>query len=484
MRPRLAIPAVVLAGACAPCAADDSRTWTDARGDAVVRRTAPGALNPLSTLPDLVELRVSGWQTPTPVSNPYNGTTVDGSDAHLVRIDLVLAGVINPPGPNTATNFDPFRFGNSPVYGFIEFDVDRDADTGGELGAAGHRYLANVGRFGGLPHESAQVSRAARWGLDVDGVYGTTPQYERSGADFVLAFCGCITPTIVQEGGNGNGVFEAGETWIVQGRFFQRSGGYQQASFAFGGSQAGLYDPVVKLRFSHNTGNNTTTISLVFALDGAGAGQLLGTGPQAVNYSVNDAAFVQEALQDLIDAATTLPLTGATRDLAIRWVGRSAAEFLDPTRWRATALVGTAYAQPAAAPFVWTDVGYDEVWADVNGDGWRNVQDRLAVRAEIQAHDGGPRDGDGVVNGSVLIIDPGPNWSLYDVNGSGAIDTFDSLSYCRADINDDLALNVLDFVAFINAYAGGDLRADVDGNGVLNILDFTAFINQFVAGCP
>jgi len=44
-----------------------------------------------------------------------------------------------------------------------------------------------------------------------------------------------------------------------------------------------------------------------------------------------------------------------------------------------------------------------------------------------------------------------------------------------ADVNNDLELNILDFVAFQALFVAGDLEADVNGDGVLNILDFITF---------
>ena len=55
---------------------------------------------------------------------------------------------------------------------------------------------------------------------------------------------------------------------------------------------------------------------------------------------------------------------------------------------------------------------------------------------------------------------------------------------CYADFNGDGALNILDFVAFQNAFVAQDPTADCDGNGSLNILDFVCFQNAFGAGCP
>jgi hypothetical protein len=55
---------------------------------------------------------------------------------------------------------------------------------------------------------------------------------------------------------------------------------------------------------------------------------------------------------------------------------------------------------------------------------------------------------------------------------------------CAADFNGDGSLNILDFVAFQNAFVAGDPDADCDGNGALNVLDFVCFQNLFKAGCP
>lgn len=55
---------------------------------------------------------------------------------------------------------------------------------------------------------------------------------------------------------------------------------------------------------------------------------------------------------------------------------------------------------------------------------------------------------------------------------------------CEADVNGDGKLNILDFLAFQNAFTSGDASADCDGNGALNILDFLCFQGLFAEGCP
>ena len=54
---------------------------------------------------------------------------------------------------------------------------------------------------------------------------------------------------------------------------------------------------------------------------------------------------------------------------------------------------------------------------------------------------------------------------------------------CYADFNADGETNILDFVAFQNAFVGGDQDADCDASGSLDILDFVCFQNAFQEGC-
>jgi hypothetical protein len=55
---------------------------------------------------------------------------------------------------------------------------------------------------------------------------------------------------------------------------------------------------------------------------------------------------------------------------------------------------------------------------------------------------------------------------------------------CAADVNGDGLLNVLDFIAFQQAFLSQNPIADCDGNGAFNALDFVCFQGVFVAGCP
>jgi hypothetical protein len=481
MTPRRSILAPALLAATTGAVASDVKVLNDPAGDAVIRRTDAGnsgPLNPLSVLPDVTKLTLSGWTSPTAAIDPYSGSVVS-NNPHLFRLQISFVGVVNPPGTLDVSNFNPFHFGDSPLFGFVEFDADRNRDTGGELGGpALHRYLAVVGRFGRLPGGSLGSERGVRWGTELDGIYATTPQYERTGTDFALVFCGCFPTVVESEGGNGNGIFEAGETWIVSGNFWQRSGGYRLASFMTGGPDVGLWQPSVKLRWSHDISTNRTTVTLVEALTMTGAAQLAGS-PQVqqpnYNYGPGDHTSVEEAMRDLADFATFTPPTPGSPewDLSIGWAGVPIeGELLDPTRWRAKGVFGTSYAayQPGA-PYVWTDVGFEDPPGDLNHDGLVNVSDRILVRQQYAL-------------GAVQIPNFGANFSVYDINGDGKIDLLDSLWYCPPDVNDDLQLNIADFSTFLQGFSAGAAWADINRDGVLNIADYTLFLQLFGAGCP
>ncbi len=55
---------------------------------------------------------------------------------------------------------------------------------------------------------------------------------------------------------------------------------------------------------------------------------------------------------------------------------------------------------------------------------------------------------------------------------------------CRADFNGDTAVNSLDVLAFLNAYAANDPKADFNGDTVINSLDVLVFLNAYTEGCP
>lgn len=487
-RTRYGFPAATFAVlAVAGAALANPTVWSDPADDAVVRRTDMGNDGPITTgnIPDLLLVSLVPWEPFDPVTDPYSGQEVNPASAHMFKLDILFKGLMNPPGPVDVSgyNHDPLEFGPNPIYGHVNFDVDGD-DTGGEFenGAEIVRYLANSARFGGLPGNPIS-DRAAITRDDLDFDFFTPPFIERSGSDFSISLCGCWNLQVIEEGGDGDGIFDEGETWIISGRVFERALGYIGASGAFLGSVEGAYDPITEMRFSHSTVTDMTTLTLVFPLDMTGAAMLTGEPEQPIDFDVSNHFSVVEALNDIILGASEPGLPSDVRELVIGWKNRDPFDYLDVTQWTATFLVGTAYTQPTPGDFAWTDIGLDNAYGDVDGDGVVGPLDEAIVVATIYADDGGADDEDGVVNGSVDLINFGYYFSLYDVNGDGYIDTDDEAVYGPlADMDGDGTVESQDFVIFLNAFVAHDLTADINRDGTVNSQDFSRYLNEFVSG--
>lgn len=462
--------------------------------DAILRLTDPGEIGniPNVTLPDILSVALSGWASSTATTDPYRGWAVPGDDAHLFRLDIVIGGRVCPPGSlgMAGLPYIPDEYGTSPIFGSIEIDIDEDIDTGGEFGGvAANRYLANVGRFGIVPRGPLGL-RAARAGSDIDLNFLTSPQYERNGADFVLAMCGCFQTTIVQRiTGDADNLFEDGETWVVRGRFFQRAGGYQGASFAFGGSGLGLYDPLVNLRFAHDVATNKTTITLVYPLDQRGASILAGQPEQEMDSSVANHTSVEEALTDVIDAVSFGSVSGPALTLSGLWADREAEDYLDPRDWAVRALVGSAYVVPMPTLYAWTDTLGEERFGDLTNDGAITSSDRSAFTQALALIDGGPSDCDGTTNGAFTICTPGPNWAVLDLNGDARIDSLDFnllREPCLGDVNGDHFVDFIDLDQLLTAYGApvSLLANDLNTDGVIDFLDLNILLSVFGQPCP
>ncbi len=487
MKPFAAI--VLLAVAAFPAPGTEwSRLWLDPVGDAAFRRTDAGndGLLPLGDPIDLLSVELNSWSSPTPTTDPYTGSPV--SDGHLLRVRLEFDGLVSPPGPlgiglSGGTN-DPFRFGPRPVYGFVDLNIDDDKDTGGELWSiAQNRFLANVARFGTTP-EGSISERVAVWGNHINSNFNAGPQFERSGAEFGLAFCGCWVPTIISQSGDADGLFDEGETWIIRGRFFERAISFAELSGLWGGSDFGLFDPLVNVRWSHDESMDRTIVELVFPLDMAGAALLTGQPEQGEDGSLNNHTSLSEAIVDLIDNAPYAD--GYLRTLWNEWEDQDPYDFLVPGEWEVTALIGTAYAAPEPdARYVWTDVGFELVPGDVNGDGVPGSSDRAAVTGFIAQYDGGPWDCDSKDDARVTLCDFANNFCLYDFNFDGVVDACDAdtLGY-GADLNGDGMTNFFDVSAFLQAFSDQDPVADWNADRMFNFFDVSAYLQVFSAGCP
>ena len=283
---------------------DSGGVWTDAQGDAAIRRTDVGANAPLPAEfepIDLLSVVVDGWQPSSPSTDLYSGSTVDG-DADFVRIRVVVDGLVTPPGPIGLNGFpfNPYQFGDRPITGFIDLDIDEQKNSGGELmPIARNRYLANIARFGLSPQGSI-AERMVQSGDDIDSNFFVGPQFERTGAEFTLIMCGCFSPVILSQSGNMNSLFDAGETWVVGGRFFERFESFEIASLLFGGSTFGLFDPPTALQFIHDISSDITTITLVFPITNAGAAMEAGQSEQSIDLSLSNHTSMEEAIEDLI----------------------------------------------------------------------------------------------------------------------------------------------------------------------------------------
>ncbi|MBO6514136.1 MAG: hypothetical protein JJ974_09245 [Phycisphaerales bacterium] len=434
---------------------------------------------------DLLSVSVEGWIPTAPTADLYEGVVVT-NEADFVRIQLVVDGLVSPPGPIGLQGFpyDPYRFGNRPITGFIELDIDSQKNSGGELmPIARHRYLANVGRFG-LSPEGSISERMVQSAADFDSDLSTFPQFERTGSEFSLNLCGCFLPTILSQNGNSNSIFESGETWILSGRFFERFESFAPLSVLFGGSDFGFFNPVTNLRFAHNSSTDITTITLVFPITNAGAALQAGQPEQPIDLSLSNHTSMEEAIDDLI-----LSSSFASGDLAVLvddWDNQDTDDFREPRRWEVTALIGTAPLLPQPSSFyVWTDTGFCENYADFNLDELNTELDDQALQSFIDLNDGSSSDADSIINGEYAIQNFGQEFHFYDLNYDGILNDSDyPTPQCPADLTGDGMLDFFDISAFLSLYTVQDPQADFNDDGLYDFFDISSFLTEFSSGCP
>jgi len=113
----------------------------------------------------------------------------------------------------------------------------------------------------------------------------------------------------------------------------------------------------------------------------------------------------------------------------------------------------------------------------------RNADD-LGVATTVCAHMDDIGQFMGVPLGPIVQIDFQASNEEFLIPGAFYDDiTVSVVGDCLADFNADGSLDILDFVAFQNAFVRGDLDADCTGDRALDVLDFVCFQNAFVAGC-
>jgi hypothetical protein len=441
----------------------------DAVADAAPRRTDPSADGPYDAVLhppiDLREVHIGTWLPLAPEDDLFAGSfSLDGA---FVRLDVILDGLVNPPGMIEGDNFDPFQFGNHPVFGLVEIDMDGNVQTGGELALPCYHYLANVARFGGKPSRPDFQDRVALDASPCDplepelGFY-VPPYVKRHGEEFHLA----LLDEEVEEDdiehvlGNGNQIFEAGEIWNLEGRFFHRAHGYEPFSLAHGGQGYGDYMPACTLQFRHDAVANVTWISLVFPLTNMGAALMMGEPlpPQPMDSNPSNQASVAEALTDLQDSAQAIAGQNLPQQAIIdSWSFEDPTAYLDPNQWKLTALFGTSYSQPDPSGYyylVWTDVYPNPLRGDVNGDNASNESDRQQIQAYIAQHDAD----DGQVDEAVVVPNFGPNFSILDIDQNGIIDGIDVLLVSApGDLDDDGHVDLRDYSYFLNCFSGSNL---------------------------
>lgn len=121
-------------------------------------------------------------------------------------------------------------------------------------------------------------------------------------------------------------------------------------------------------------------------------------------------------------------------------------------------------------------------------DGWNLYTARTDAVGEAiwtSVHGGNSDDrGHAVAIGDEAIVAAGWAWSFGAGQGDLHLVAYDDPALgCAADMNADGSLDILDFIAFQNAFTAQDPEADCDGDGDLSILDFICFQNLFMAGC-
>lgn len=472
------------------------RTYLDPARDACTRPTDHGPQlsfdNNPNRLSDILQLHLMRWAPTDPAVDLFAGAA--DSAGEFFRFDLVVRGLVNPPGRTEPAYFDPFAYGNRPIYGFVEFDMDDDADTGGETFAPEYRYLGNVSRFGGRAQKAKLADRVALDGFAFDEQFLTPPYVERSGEEFHLALLGGLTVTngVIYRVGNHNRIFESGEEWQLRGRFFHRAHGFEPFSFVLGGTVAGAYDPIVDILFRHDNTADRTWITLVVPLTNVGAAQIGNTEPQANNADVSDQASILEALDDLALSAFFLqgfPSGLVEQALIDGWAERDPLAYLDPHEWDVTALVGISYAMPdpTGVFFVWTDIYPNVVSGDLDGSGKHEGLDTQLLNQYILQND----LQDGILDSQVVLSSFAAGFSLYDVNYDGVVSEVDSTPVIPTpDADGDGDADLADFAALQKCFLPGVTATpscfamDVFGDGGVDLNDLGAMTFNWTGPVP
>lgn len=443
--------------------------WTDV--------TTDGYSMTDSNLPDLVYATLGCWAPDDPPNDPYTGIYT-GSGGFL-RLDLVFSGLLNPPGPLGAS-YDPMLYGVNPLFGWVEFDMDANEETGGDTAQPELGYNANAARFGGMPQGERFMGRVGTDGLPWDREdFDAVPAIHRSGEEFSLRLEGGL---IDPEGidyviDDGDYIFEDGEEWVLGGYFFWRASGYEPLTYAQ------VYAPWVTIRFGHSLESNSTTVSFVYPLDNEAHALLYGTDSEEIDFDDSNANSVLEALTDLKLSAIDPPSGTADhehRPLLIQWADQNPLDHLNPWYWRTTMLFGTALelSPQEGGAYIWTDIRPNVVTGDFNGDGLVSATDSQALADFLEEHDTDPLydvGGEpwGEPDGEIVLLDFAFRFSIFDGDYDGLVPDAGGLPVQGpCDYDNDGDVDLMDYQAFQSCCSLSPLDPeDMDDVGCLDAFD-------------
>lgn len=479
----------------------------DAIGEVVLRRTDYGATGdvaePLHAKPDIAGYEIGNWQPTDPATDLYAG--VWDSEGLFFRFDITFAGLVNPPGklgidldecfPNCL--YDPYLYGPNPIFGIVEFDVDASVETGGETDIPGSRYLGNIARFGGKPSLSRFADRVALSEDDLDGWFTSPPYVERSGEEYHLDFTSDLINEVIEVSGDGDGMFEAGDIWLVRGKLLHRAPAF--APFSNAGAQGeGYYQPVVDVRFEYLPQSVSTRVSLVYPLTNIGSAQQNGQPVEPIDRYFENQNSIHEGLYELRSSLELIPAGDPIRSrddfpIIALWEFQDPGDYLDSRQWNVNVLVGMAYVNqiwPGAPLLAWTDTMPDSRFADFTGDGHVNGRDFDEIAAFIADHDGVIGwDADETQDGGVELMGFGPNFSVFDLNYDGYVNDADfDYIVVTGDLDGDWDLDAQDLAIFVQLLLdrSGAVptileRADINGDGSVNGVDIRGFLEAMLA---
>jgi len=486
---RLAVCGTLLCWPLCAAALESVVTYPDRPHDTLIRKTdfaEKGQVKPAEhRLINLLDITIGQWWPPNPQVDPFAGRFNRRGD--FMRLNLTFAGLVNPPGIAGPREWEPFVYGPHPIYGFIEVDMDADVNTGGELDFPCARYLGNVVRFGGKTSEPRFADRVATCAADCGLPFDQPPFVKRHGEEFHLAFLGKYfrRERIRERVGNGNTIFEQGEIWRITGLLFHRAHGFKDFSFAEGCHGHGEYLPDVDLEFLHDMRKDVTVISLVMPLTNMAAARMRGEPPEKMNGSDCDQTSVAEALHELALSAKYWkrhPGGPPEKHIIVGWADKNPLHHLHPTGWLLTAVLGTTYVERpgGGATFVWTDVFPNVFRGDVNGDKIVDGGDERLILQYIMDNGGG--------RGFVEIPEFAEDFSLFDINYSGAVDQLDVQFRPRVGDGDgDDDVDLVDFALFQSCFSGPNnrypkphcIQVDWDRDRDIDLDDWKGFVRLF-----